>query len=210
MLCEGRFFRKPRLALLAQKIFSGIMRKNPSCKLCFIAAFLTECLPVARHICPHGNNESIGLKLRKVFFTAMRLSIHGLPLTILFLTIVTSGYGQRAGEKPAAANALSRDQGIIKTPENIVADGVPAIPASLARTVKPYTGIYGLPLAGWDSTKREVLLKGLSSATWISKIEAPGSAPKITTYIQTSGIYDVYYQPQASYIAYARGDHSVI
>jgi dipeptidyl aminopeptidase/acylaminoacyl peptidase len=65
-------------------------------------------------------------------------------------------------------------------------------------------GIYGLPLAGWDSTKREVLLKGLSSVTWISKIETPGSSPKITTYIQASGIYDIYFQPQGKYIAYTR------
>lgn len=92
----------------------------------------------------------------------------------------------------------------IKPGDNLVVVGIPPIPASLAREVQPYMGIYGLPLAGWDSVKREVLLKGLSSVTWISSIESPGASPKITTYIQESGIYDVYYQPQGKYIAYTR------
>ena len=92
----------------------------------------------------------------------------------------------------------------IKPNDNLVIVGIPPIPASLAREVQPYMSIYGLPLAGWDPVKREVLLKGLSSVTWISNIETPGSSPKITTYIQESGIYDIYYQPQGKYIAYTK------
>lgn len=100
--------------------------------------------------------------------------------------------------------ALAQVAEIIKPDDNLVAVGIPPIPATLAREVQPYVGIYGLPLAGWDPVKREILLKGLSSVTWISSIEAPGSSPNITTYIQASGIYDVYYQPQGKHIAYTR------
>ena len=83
--------------------------------------------------------------------------------------------------------------------------GVPPIPVSLAREVQPYTSIYGLPLAGWDSTKREILLKGLSSVTWISRVSSPGATPHNSLiYIQSNGIYDVYFQPQGKYLVYTR------
>lgn len=89
--------------------------------------------------------------------------------------------------------------------DNLEAVGIPPIPASLVREVQPYTGIYGLPLAGWDTTKRAILLKGLSSVTWVSRVESPGGTPKTTgIYIQAPGIYDVYFQPQANYLAYTR------
>lgn len=83
--------------------------------------------------------------------------------------------------------------------------GVPAIPDSLSREVGPYAQIYGLPLSGWNGAKREVLLKGLSSVGWISKVSSPGAPPQTSTiYIQQSGIYDFYFQPQGKYLAYTR------
>ena len=63
--------------------------------------------------------------------------------------------------------------------KNIEAIGVPPIPASLAREVQPYNGIYGLPLAGWDPAKREIWLKGLSSVTWISRVRLPEPRPRL-------------------------------
>ena len=101
---------------------------------------------------------------------------------------------------------------IISPNSNIEAIGVPPIPASLAREVQPYAGIYGLPLAGWDPAKREVLLKGLSSVTWIARVGSPGATAETSSiYIQSSGIYDLYMQPQGKYLAYTRdanGDES--
>src|SRR6266542_80901 len=92
--------------------------------------------------------------------------------------------------------------------KNIDASGVPPIPSSLAREVQPYTSIYGLPLAGWDPTTREIWLKGISSATWISRVKNPGAVPEISSiYIQSSGIYDVYFQPQGKYLAYTRDEN---
>jgi dipeptidyl aminopeptidase/acylaminoacyl peptidase len=129
---------------------------------------------------------------------------HWLALFALASTLSTSGYGQDASERTIAASALNHDQEFVKIPSDLVTDGIPPVPATIGREVQPYTSIYGLPLAGWDSIKREVLLKGLSSVTWISNIETPSSSPKITTYIQANGIYDLYYQPQGKYIAYTR------
>ncbi len=89
--------------------------------------------------------------------------------------------------------------------KNIEVLGVPPIPASLARAVQPYTNIYGLPLAGWDPTGREIWLKGLSNVTWISRVKTPGASPETTSiYIQANGIYDIYVQPQGKYLAYTR------
>ena len=96
--------------------------------------------------------------------------------------------------------------------KNIESLGVPPIPASLAREVQPYTGIYGLPLAGWDEATGQIWLKGLSSVTWFSRVKTPGATPEISSiYIQSGGIYDLYLQPQQRYIAYTRdanGDES--
>lgn len=89
--------------------------------------------------------------------------------------------------------------------KNIEALGVPPIPASLAREIQPYNSIYGLPLAGWNPAKREIWLKGLSSVTWISGVASPGTSPETSSiYIQSAGIYDVYFQPQGKYLAYTR------
>jgi hypothetical protein len=86
--------------------------------------------------------------------------------------------------------------------KNIDVLGVPPIPASLAREVQSYNSIYGLPVAGWNPVKREIWLKGLSSVTWISRVASPGATPETSSiYIQSSGIYDVYFQPQGKYLA---------
>jgi dipeptidyl aminopeptidase/acylaminoacyl peptidase len=120
------------------------------------------------------------------------------------LTMLSHVRGQAASQKTSSADTVSSSREVVSIPDTIVAEGIPPVPATIARDVKPYTGIYGLPLAGWDAAKRELLLKGLSSVTWISSIDAPGASPRVTTYIQASGIYDVYFQPQGKYIAYTR------
>jgi dipeptidyl aminopeptidase/acylaminoacyl peptidase len=96
-------------------------------------------------------------------------------------------------------------QGSIGSTKNVETIGVPPIPASLPKEVERYTQIYGLPLAGWDPSKREIWLKGLSSATWVARVASPGSTPETSSiYIQSSGIYDLYFQPQGKYLAYTR------
>lgn len=93
----------------------------------------------------------------------------------------------------------------ISPSKNIEATGIPPIPASLARDLQPYNGLYGLPLAGWDPDKREVWLKGLSSVTWVSRVKSPGVTPETSSiYIQSGGVYDIYFQPQGRYLAYTR------
>lgn len=58
----------------------------------------------------------------------------------------------------------------------------------------------GLPSGGL--TKRELLFKNLAgSETWILRGAVPNVSPKLSFVIPT-GVYDVYYQPQAKYLVY--------
>lgn len=101
--------------------------------------------------------------------------------------------------------SVAAQSGQFSPSKNVEAVGVPPIPASLAREIQPYNSPYGLPVAGWNPFKREIWLKGLSSVTWISRVASPGATPETSAiYIQSSGIYDIYFQPQGKYLAYTR------
>jgi dipeptidyl aminopeptidase/acylaminoacyl peptidase len=106
------------------------------------------------------------------------------------LVVAVSVLGQSAGA------------GEIVPGDNLVIEGIPKIPASLAQTVNRYTNAWGFRLAGWDLAKRELLFKNLAgSETWILRGDTPGMSPKLSFFIPT-GVYDVYYQPQAKYLVY--------
>jgi len=105
----------------------------------------------------------------------------------------------------SANTAIVLAQDFIVPNKNLEVSGVPPIPVRLRKDVGTYQGMYGLPLAGWDDSKRSILLKGLSSATWISDVDTPGKPPETSSiYIESSGIYDIYFQPQRKYLAYTR------
>jgi dipeptidyl aminopeptidase/acylaminoacyl peptidase len=89
---------------------------------------------------------------------------------------------------------------------NLEIIGIPKIPASLAQQVKRYSGVYGLPFAGWHPSKRELWIKGISSASWVSRIESPGGAQKMWLYLHAAGIYDIYFRPQGDYLVYNRDE----
>ncbi len=88
---------------------------------------------------------------------------------------------------------------------NLLTQGIPRIPASLAGAVQRYTSnAYGLPVAGWDANKRELWIKDLKSdATIVYRVAEPGGSTKAVLSIST-GVYDLYYQPQGKYLVYNR------
>lgn len=88
---------------------------------------------------------------------------------------------------------------------NLLTQGIPRIPASLAGAVQRYTSnAYGLPVAGWDANKRELWIKDLKSdATIVYRVAEPGGSNKAVLSIST-GVYDLYYQPQGKYLVYNR------
>ena len=62
-------------------------------------------------------------------------------ILVLFLTIIT----------PAQNPEIAPN-------ENLIVEGVPKIPASLAETVERYTNFRGASLESWDPAKREILI----------------------------------------------------
>ncbi len=88
--------------------------------------------------------------------------------------------------------------------KNLEILGIPKVPKSLADSVKRYSGAYGLQLAGWHPERREVLLKGISNAAWLTRVESPGAEPKMWIYINEPNVYDLYFQPQSNYLIYNR------
>lgn len=106
---------------------------------------------------------------------------------------------------PLAIVAVQAQNQFISPSKNLEVFGVPPIPASLSSEVQPYTSIYGLPVVGWNPRQRELWLKGLSSVIWISRVARPLATPETSSiYIQSAGIYDIYFQPQGKYLAYTR------
>ena len=53
--------------------------------------------------------------------------------------------------------ALPQSTGVVPN-ENLVVEGIPKIPASLAETVDRYTNFRGASLDSWDPVKREMLI----------------------------------------------------
>lgn len=104
----------------------------------------------------------------------------------------------------ALSNVFAQGDEISPGP-NLLTQGIPRIPASLARTVQRYTSnAYGLPVAGWDATKRELWIKDLKSdGTIVYRVAEPGGSTKAVLSIST-GVYDLYYQPQRKYLVYNR------
>jgi hypothetical protein len=83
--------------------------------------------------------------------------------------------------------------------DNLVVDGIPRIPRSLAQAVSRYRNGYGYPLAGWDATKRELWLKVLASTvTWVTGIEKPRCLPRPLISIPDGGAYDIYVRREVS------------
>ncbi|HYX29164.1 MAG TPA: prolyl oligopeptidase family serine peptidase [Pyrinomonadaceae bacterium] len=86
---------------------------------------------------------------------------------------------------------------------DLVTQGIPKVPVSLARTAQHYTtNAYGLPVAGWEATKREIWIKDLKSdSTVVYRVAALNGATQPMLNIPT-GVYDIYYQPQGKYLVY--------
>lgn len=98
--------------------------------------------------------------------------------------------------------AVKAQDEFIKVGPDLEMSGIPPIPKSLADSVRRYTHIYGLPLAGWAPGKRELWLKSVSQHIMISSISSPGEKPKMIKHVFGSGIYDIYIQPQGHYLIY--------
>ena len=91
---------------------------------------------------------------------------------------------------------------------NLVAQGIPPIPASLAEQVARYTDFRGHAFVAWHPTRREMLVSHRNagaSTTQLFRVTAPLAAPEQLT-DTTDPVRNASYEPRdGNYIVYARG-----
>ncbi|HZS45964.1 MAG TPA: prolyl oligopeptidase family serine peptidase [Blastocatellia bacterium] len=103
---------------------------------------------------------------------------------------------------PFGTTAIAQTAEIDPGPD-LVLEGVPRIPESLATSIKRYTTAYGLPMAAWEPQKHAIMLKDLSNSfTAISRVDSPGKDRQVISLIPVGGVYDLYFDPNGKYLVY--------
>lgn len=89
--------------------------------------------------------------------------------------------------------------------ENLVAQGIPALPAALAEEVGRYTEFRSASLASWHPTRREALISTrFGDTTQIHRVDAPGGARCQLTFFRDS-VGGASYQPtQGDYFVFSK------
>lgn len=83
-------------------------------------------------------------------------------------------------------------------------EGLPKVPSSVIRDVRPYTQMSSYGLAGWHPSRRELWAKAITSSyLGIAKVDGPGSAPQVELMLPAN-TYDVYYSPSAKSAVYVK------
>ena len=99
-------------------------------------------------------------------------------ILVLFLTIIT----------PAQNPEIAPN-------ENLIVEGVPKIPASLAETVERYTNFRGASLESWDPAKREMLISTrFADTSQMHLVKMPGGARTQLTFYPDS-VYAALFSP---------------
>src|SRR6058998_3190000 len=79
--------------------------------------------------------------------------------------------------------------------ENLVVEGIPKIPASLAETVERYTNFRGASLDSWDPVKREMLISTrFADTSQVHLVKMPGGARTQLTFYPDS-VYAALFSP---------------
>ena len=84
----------------------------------------------------------------------------------------------------ASAQAQQQQQQVVAPGDNLVAQGVPPIPASLADTVGRYTDFRAAVFTGWHPTRREVLINTrFADTAQVHHVKTPlGARTQLTFY----------------------------
>src|SRR5437867_10065232 len=82
---------------------------------------------------------------------------------------------------------LSAQNNEIAPNENLIVEGVPKIPVSLAETVERYTNFRGASLESWDPAKREMLISTRFADTYqVHLVKMAGGADRKSTRLNSS------------------------
>lgn len=100
-------------------------------------------------------------------------------LSLTIILVVSVVFGQN--NTNATAQSTNKNN-TIKPGDNLVVQGIPAIPAELVETVKKYTESSPVFLSDWHPTKREMLVGKRAGNTFqVHLINSPDAAPKQLT-----------------------------
>lgn len=115
---------------------------------------------------------------------------------LVALTAVTAAAAPAAQSGPAAA--------VIAPTDNLVVDGLPAIPATLAGEVRRYTESRGAGIADWHPQRRELLITTrFGNTTQLHVVRMPGGDRTQVTFFEepvTGGSFD----PQGRFVLFGR------
>lgn len=102
--------------------------------------------------------------------------------------------------------SVAAQSGEIAPGENLIVDGIPAIPASLAETVGRYTEFRPAVLLDWHPTKREMLIRTrFGDTAQIHRVNSPGGARTQLTFVNDNVLGEVSYHPlKDDYFVFAK------
>src|SRR4030095_16814410 len=102
------------------------------------------------------------------------------------------------------ASLLHAQTGEVAPGNNIIAEGIPKIPASLRMSVNRYRSFYPSSLLGWDPAKRAVMISRYQlSSLQAARVTGPGEIPAFITKFP-EGVRYIYYQPGGKYFIYRK------
>jgi dipeptidyl aminopeptidase/acylaminoacyl peptidase len=102
-----------------------------------------------------------------------------LMIAALVQTLATQAGGNYARKDHAAPPKLIQgtQEAVVAPNENLVVEGIPAIPASLAEKADRYTNFRAATVASWHPTRREMLISTRFADTFqIHEVKSPGAA----------------------------------
>ena len=95
-----------------------------------------------------------------------------------------------------AGGGLAAQDAVIPVPANITTEGVPPIPASIAKRLAPYGEFRRAQLLSWHATRRQMLVSTTTAKVpQVHAVERPGSAPKPLTAIENGVSGTASYSP---------------
>jgi hypothetical protein len=106
---------------------------------------------------------------------------------------------------PSAAGAQGADSAVVRPTPNLVADGVPPIPASLPAEVRRYTEARSAGLADWHPTRRELLITTrFGNTPQLHQVAMPLGARRQLTFFDEP-VVDGQYEPgPGRYLVFSR------
>jgi dipeptidyl aminopeptidase/acylaminoacyl peptidase len=118
---------------------------------------------------------------------------------------LTSALASIAHAQAPASPAAAQAPAVIKPGDNLVADGLPAIPAEIAEIVGRYTEFRSAGLASWHPTKREILISTrFGDSPQIHEVRFPLGARRQLTFFPERVGGSSWPRRSADYIVFTR------